>query len=527
MDKSLLEILASFISGLFAGSLLFLFYARLMAKKRNQTIKTEVDLIINRARSQAGRIERSARAQARELEESRRRETEREIKASKEKLKNQEFKLKQRESRLQEEFAHKDGELKKTERDLLQEKELLEISEGKLQAAREQVQKQQEELGRSLEGAASMTREQAREELKASYEDEVKKELNSRFIQIEDEMAKKSKESARLMVAQAMARYAAEVTAERTVETLPIVGSSTKGKIIGREGRNIRALEAACGVDLIIGEGQETIAISCFDPVRRAVARKTLERLMEEGRIHPALVEESVEKIRKELLSQMKEDGEKICFDLGIHDIHPSIIRVLGSLQYRFIEGQNLLKYSTEAAYISALLAAELGADEKVARRAGLLHALGLGVPHTMGGSYAEVGAEFCRKRGEKPFICQAIRCHDGKIKPRSVLDHILQCSYNLSRSRSGIKRSLLDSYVNRLKDLESLANSFDGVKRSFAIQAGREIRVLVDSARVLDDRQMAMLCRDIAGKIQRELNLSGDVKVSVVREYRIVEHAR
>ena len=527
MDRSLLEILISFISGLFAGILLFLFYARLMVKKRNQTIKTEVDLILNRAKSQAGKIERTARQKARDLEERRRREAEREVRASKEQLKNQEFKLKQRESRLQEEFEHKEEDLKKTERELLQEKELLEISEKQIQTVKEQVQKQQGELGQSLESVASMTKEQAREELKANYEEEVKKELNSRFAQIEEDLAKETEEKAQLLVAQAMARYAAEVTAERTVETLPIAGASTKGKIIGREGRNIRALEAACGVDLIIGEGQEAITISCFDPVRRAVAKKTLEKLMEEGRIHPALVEEAVEKIRKEILSHMKEDGEKVCFDLGIHDIHPNIIRVLGSLQYRFIEGQNLLKYSTEAAYISALLASELGANEKIARRAGLLHAIGLGVSHTMGGSYAEVGAEFCRKRGEKPFICQAIRCHDGKIKPVSVLDHILQCSYNLSRSRSGIKRSQLDSYVNRLKDLESLANSFDGVKRSFAIQAGKEIRVLVDSARVLDERQMAMLSRDIVGKIQRELNLSGEVKVSVVREYRIVEHAR
>lgn len=527
MDKSLLEILISFISGLFAGSLLFLFYARLMAKKRNQTIKTEVDMILNRAKSQAGRIERSARQRAREHEDRSRSETEREIKSSKDRLRNQEFKLKQRESRLQEEFERRGSDLKKTEQSLIQEKELLEISEKKLQTAREQLEKQREELGQSLESAASMTKEQARDHLKASYEDEVKKELNSRFIQIEEEMAKKTEERSRLLLARAMARYAAEVTAERTVETLPIAGASTKGKIIGRDGRNIRALEAACGVDLIIGEGQETITISCFDPVRRAVAKKTLEKLMEEGRIHPALIEESVEKIRREIQSQIKEDGEKACFDLGIHDLNPSIIRVLGSLQYRFIEGQNLLKYSTEAAYIAALLASELGADEKIARRAGLLHAIGLAVPHTMGGSYAEVGAEFCRKRGEKPFICQAIRCHDGKIKPVSVLDHILQCASNLSRSRSGIKRSLLESHISRLKDLESLANSFDGVKRSFAIQAGSEIRVLADPSRILDERQMAMLCRDIAGKIRRELNLSGNVKVSVVREYRIVEHAR
>ncbi len=527
MDKMFLEILISFISGVFIGSFLFILYSRLMAKKRNKALQKEIDLILNRAKSQAGKIERQSKQKVKDIEENSQRELDQEIKNTREQLQNREYKLKQKKEQIEDEFKMKEGELKKLERHLLEEKEILEISEKKLFNLKEQTQKYNEQLGESLEVVASMTKEEAREKLKETFEEEVKKEINDRLTQIEEEMVKKSEEKVRLSIAKAMARYSAEVTAERTVETLPIIGTSTKGKIIGREGRNIRALESSCGVDLIIEEGQEVVSISCFDPVRRAVAKKTLEKLMEEGRVHPSLIEEVVEKIRREIFSKMKEDGEKTCFDLGIHDIHPEIVRVLGSLQYRFIEGQNLLKYSTEVSYIAALLASEIGLDEKRARRAGLLHAIGLGMPHMVEGSYLAVGGEFCRKHGEKKDIVQAICCHDGKIKAVSILDHILQCAYNLSRSRSGAKRSLLESYVNRLKDLESVANSFDGVTRSFAIQAGKEIRVLVDTAKVIGDHQMSMLSRDIASKIKREMNLSGEVKVSVVREYRIVEHAR
>ncbi len=527
MDRMFLETLISFISGVVIGSILFLFYARLMAQKRNKTLQKEMDLILNRAKSQAGKMERQSKQKAKELEENSKRELEKEIKNIRKQLENKEYKLQQKEEQVETEFKMKESELEKLEKFLSQEKEILEISEKKLVNLKEQTQKYNEQLGKSLEAVASMTQSEARENLKKTFEEEVKKEINSRLTQIEEEMVKKSEEKVRLIIAQSMVRYSAEVTAERTVETLPIIGTSTKGKIIGREGRNIRALEASCGVDLIIEEGQEIVSISCFDPVRRAVAKKTLEKLMEEGRVHPSLIEEVVEKIRREIFSKMKEDGKKTCFDLGIHDVHPEIVHILGGLQYRFIEGQNLLKYSTEIAYIAALLASEIGSDEKMARRAGLLHAIGLGVPHMVEGSYSVVGAEFCRKHGEKEKIVQAIRCHDGKMKAVSILDHILQCTYNLSRARSGAKRSLLESYVNRLKDLESVANSFDGVARSFAIQAGKEIRVLVDTAKVIGDHQMSMLSRDIASKIKREMNLSGEVKVSVVREYRIVEHAR
>ena len=484
-------------------------------------------MILNRAKSQASKVERISKEKAREWEEKEVKKFKQESKNLKENLKNQEYNLKKRRDQMEAEFQAKEEELKKIKTEFQQEKEILEVSQKQIQNLKVKIQKEKEESERYIEKLAVMTKEEARDYLKKTFEDDVKKEISQKLLKIEEEMKKTQEEKAKLILAQAIARYSAEVTAERTVETLPIVGSSTKGKIIGREGRNIRALEASCGVDLLIGEGQEIVTISCFDPVRRAIAKRSLEKLMEEGRVHPAFIEEVVEKIRKEIFSEIMEEGKKICFDIGIHDISSEIIRVLGRLKYRFIEGQNLLKYSTEVAYIASLLAAELSADKKMASRAGLLHAIGLGVPHFIEGSYSFVGAQFCQKQGEEEAICQAILCHDGKKPARSVLDHILQCAYNLSRSRSGAKRSLLDSYINRLKDLESLANSFDGVKRSFAVQAGKEIRVLVDTFKVVDDDQMSMLSWDIANKIKREMNLSEEVKVSVIREYRIVEHAR
>jgi ribonuclease Y len=299
-----------------------------------------------------------------------------------------------------------------------------------------------------------------------------------------------------------------------------------KGKIIGREGRNIRALEAACGVDLIIDETPETVIISSFDPVRREVARRSLEKLMEDGRVHPARIEEVVEKVKSELFASMREEGEKVCFELGVHNVNPNIIKALGGLKYRQGDGQNLLAYSQEVANLAGLIAEEIGADEKAARRAGLLHAIGRALDHTFEGSSAQAGAEFCKRNGEKDEIVHAIRAHSDEVKPESALAHIVQSAYNLARSRPGARRANLDTFIRRLSDLESVANSFDGVARTYAIQSGKEIRVIVDSGKVTDD-QATMLSRDIARKIERELNYTGQVRVAVVRETRIVEHAR
>jgi ribonuclease Y len=371
-----------------------------------------------------------------------------------------------------------------------------------------------------------MTSMQARDELMHTLEEQVRQESTARLNQIEEEARVESERKSKRILAMAISRYASEVATERTVTSIPLSGDEMKGKIIGREGRNIRALEAACGVDLIIDEAPEAVVISSFDPVRREVARKSLERLMEDGRVHPARIEEVVEKVKSEILGSVKEDGEKACFELGVHGVHPAIINLLGNLKFRQSDTQNVLQHSIEVAQLAGLMAAEIGFDVKIARRAGLLHDIGKAIDHHTEGGHAVIGAEFARKHGEKDGVVHAIRAHHDDEKPETVLAHIVQAANNLSKARPGARRSSMETYIRRLQDLESIANSFDGVSRTFALQSGKEIRVLVDSGRVTDE-QTLMLSRDIARKIERELNYPGQVRVMVVRETRLVEHAR
>jgi ribonuclease Y len=299
-----------------------------------------------------------------------------------------------------------------------------------------------------------------------------------------------------------------------------------KGKIIGREGRNIRTLEALCGVDLIVDDTPEAVVISGFDPVRRELAKRTLEKLMEDGRVHPARIEEVVEKMRAELTKSIKEEGEKLVVELGITNLHPEIVKVLGSLKYRHSHTQNLLNHSMEVAHLAGIMAAEVGANVKLARRAGLLHDIGKGIDHTVEGHHAIVGADFAKKYGENEAVCHAIRAHHNDEQPNSMIAHIVQAANVLSNSRPGARRPGMDNYINRLQDLESIGNSFDGVLKTFAVQAGKEVRVIVEASKVTDD-QTLMLSRDVARKIEREMPNLGQVKVAVVRETRSVEMAR
>ena len=324
----------------------------------------------------------------------------------------------------------------------------------------------------------------------------------------------------------AVARYAGEFTSERVVSVINLPNEEMKGKIIGREGRNIRALEAACGVDLIVDETPEAVVISSFDPVRREVARKALEKLMEDGRVHPARIEEVIDKVKKDIFKTMKEDGDKAVFELGLHGVHPEVVKILGSLKYRNTMTQNVLAHSIEVGFLAGMMAGELGIDVKRARRAGLLHDIGKGLDHTMEGSHAVVGAEFLKKYGEAEPILHAVRAHHDDEKPNTVLAFLVQAANILSNSRPGARRQSMDSYIRRMEDMESIGNSFDGVVRTFAVQTGKELRVLVESSRVTDE-QASMLSYDIARKIERELNYPGQVKVTVVREVRVIEHAR
>jgi ribonuclease Y len=299
-----------------------------------------------------------------------------------------------------------------------------------------------------------------------------------------------------------------------------------KGRIIGREGRNIRALEAATGIDLIIDDTPEAVIISCFNPLRREVGRMALQRLLADGRIHPTRIEEIVAKCGEEVTEQCKTAGEQACFDLGLHRVHPDLVRMLGSLKFRSSYAQNLLLHSIEVAYLAGLVAGEIGANVKLARRAGLLHDIGRAADQEAEGSHAAVGAQLARKFGEPPQVVQAIAAHHGEEAPASILDHIVEAANRLSSQRPGARREAMASYVQRLEDMERLCKSFDGVSRAFAVLMGREVRVLVDNDRVSDE-QAVVLCREIARKIEGELAYPGQVKVSVLRETRAVEYAR
>jgi ribonuclease Y len=516
----------SLFVGLIGGAIVHSIYRRMMDEKHKTSAALEAERILNRAKAQAAKAERDAQARARDFETRARRNVENEIKKDRQRIHGTEAQLKDREQKLDRDYRRKEEQLEVKNRELDEQNQKLKITEARIKELEDKTVMQTQELSRKLESVSSMTVEQAREEIISMLEDEVRKEAGGRMNQIEEEVKSESDKKARRILAMTIARYASEVATERTVASIPLSGDEMKGKIIGREGRNIRALEAACGVDLIIDESPEAVVISSFDPVRREVAKKSLERLMDDGRVHPARIEEVVDKVKSEILTSMKDDGEKACFDLGVHGVHPSLINLLGSLKYRQSDTQNVLQHSIEVGHFAGLMAAEIGFDVKLARRAGLLHDIGKAIDHNTEGGHAVIGAEFARKNGEKDAVVHAIRAHHDDEKPETVLAHLVQAANNLSKARPGARRNMMETYIRRLQDLESVANSFDGVARSFAIQSGKEIRVLVDSSRVTDEQSL-MLSRDIARKIERELNYPGQIKVTVVRETRLVEHAR
>jgi ribonuclease Y len=371
-----------------------------------------------------------------------------------------------------------------------------------------------------------MSQDQAKRELFIVMEEAAKKEASIRISQIEEETIKEADKRSKAVIARALARFASEYTSERTVSVMSLTSDEMKGKIIGREGRNIRTLEALCGVDLIVDDTPETIVISGFDPVRRELARRTIDKLMEDGRVHPARIEEVVEKQKVELQKSMKEEGDKVIIELGLSGIHSELVKLIGALKYRNTHAQNALNYSMEVAHIASLLAAELGYNIKLAKRAGILHYIGIAADHTFEGNHSTVAASLAKKFGESEEIVHAILAQQDEDKHGSVLAWIIHAASILSNSRPGARRPQMDSFINRLKDLESISNSFDGVIKSVAVQAGREIRVLVESSKVTDD-QSIVLARDIIKKIERELPHVGSVKVTVMRETRSVEMAR
>ena len=441
---------------------------------------------------------------------------------------------------LERESKERRSELQKFEKRVLAKEEALdrkadslEKRESQLTSREDKLNKRQAEVDalsekrvQELERISGLTSEQAKDYLLKTVEDEVKHETAMLVKELEtrakEEAGKKDKE----YVVTAIQKCAADHVAETTISVVPLPNDEMKGRIIGREGRNIRTLETMTGVDLIIDDTPEAVILSSFDPIRREVARIALEKLIVDGRIHPARIEEMVEKAQKEVETMIREEGEAATLEVGVHGIHPELVRLLGKMKFRTSYGQNALKHSIEVAQLSGLLAAEIGVDVRMAKRAGLLHDIGKSVDHEMEGSHIQIGVDLCKKYKESPIVINAVESHHGDVEPTSLIACIVQAADTISAARPGARRETLETYTNRLNQLEDITNSFKGVEKSFAIQAGREIRVMVVPEQV-SDADMILLARDIAKQIEAELEYPGQIKVNVIRESRVMEYAK
>ena len=411
--------------------------------------------------------------------------------------------------------------------------EALEKKESKLavkEAELDRIKSEAEELhGRQLqelEKISGLTSEQAKEYLLKTVEDEVKHETAMLVKELESKAKEEADKKAKDYVVTAIQKCAADHVAETTISVVQLPNDEMKGRIIGREGRNIRTLETLTGVDLIIDDTPEAVILSGFDPIRREVARIALEKLIVDGRIHPARIEEMVEKAQKEVEVMIREEGEAATLEVGVHGIHPELVRLLGKMKFRTSYGQNALKHSIEVAQLSGLLAGEIGVDIRMAKRAGLLHDIGKSVDHEMEGSHIQIGVDLCRKHKESPIVINAVESHHGDVEPESLIACIVQAADTISAARPGARRETLETYTNRLKQLEDISNGFKGVDKSFAIQAGREVRIMVVPDQV-SDADMILLARDISKQIESELEYPGQIKVNVIRESRVTDYAK
>ena len=409
----------------------------------------------------------------------------------------------------------------------------IEKKEAYLAKREEEMRKQKEEISRlneqrvqELERISGLTSDQAKEYLLKIVEDDVKHESAKMIKEMEHRAKEEADKKAKEYVVNAIQKCAADHVSEATISVVQLPSDEMKGRIIGREGRNIRTLETLTGVDLIIDDTPEAVVLSGFDPIRREVARIALEKLIVDGRIHPARIEEMVEKAQKEVENQIREDGENAAMDVGVHGIHPELLKLLGRMKFRSSYGQNALKHSIEVAHLSGLLAAELGLDVRLAKRAGLLHDIGKAVDHEMEGSHIQLGAELCRKYKESATVINAVESHHGDVEPTSLIACIVQAADTISAARPGARRETLETYTSRLKQLEDISNNFKGVDKSFAIQAGREVRVMVVPEQI-SDADMVLLARDISKQIEAELEYPGQIKVNVIRESRVTDYAK
>lgn len=515
---SIVLILIALALGIFLG----IYLRRKFTESTVKSARAEADKLIQDATKEAETIRKESIIQAKDTVLEAKESWEKEVRELRKEIQGHENRLLQKEENLERKLDH----VEQRSEEVSHKEEHLRQQNEDLQKKTAEIDKLRQEQTQQLEKISGMTGEQAKQQLIDGMLSEARHDAAKNIKKIEDEALETADKKAKKIMALAIQRYAGDFVAEKTVSVVPLPSDEMKGRIIGREGRNIRAIEAATGIDLIIDDTPEAVVISGFNPVRREVARIALERLIADGRIHPARIEELVEKAREEVDEEIRQAGEQATFDVGVHGIHPEIIKLLGMLKYRTSYGQNVLTHSIEMAFLCGMMAAELGVNVKQAKRAALLHDIGKAVSHELEGSHAVNGGELARKYGESPKIVHAIVAHHEDEKPDSVLAILVQAADALSGARPGARRETLETYVKRLRDLEQIGTSFSGVTGCYAIQAGREIRVMVSSDQVSDDYSH-VLAKDIAAKIEEEMTYPGQIRVNVIRETRAVEYAK